>query len=249
MKRRVNGSTVAAKSPSGLHFVENYRTSRILRDNLVCSLSPDTVRDLDAISTPRMFTKGDILFVEGQEACGASVIRSGRVKLSASSADGKQLILRMAEEGQAIGLPGTITGKPYEVTAEALERTQVNFVRRGEFLQFLRKHSDAALRVATMLCHIYHATYQEVKYLSLSTSAPEKLARFVLDLAEVSTRDNGPIPTTLALTHEEIGEMIGSSRETVTRLFSTFKKKQWLELRGSTLIVKNRKALQELVQD
>ena len=71
-----------------------------------------------------------ILFVEGQEARGVFVICNGRIKLSASSADGKSLILRIAEPGEVVGLPGTISGKPYEVTAEALEPIQANFIPR-----------------------------------------------------------------------------------------------------------------------
>ena len=96
--------------------------------------------------------------------------------------DGKSLILRIAESGEIVGLPGTISGKPYEVTAETLEPVQANFIPADDFLNFLRTHGEVALRVAEMLSDIYHATCREVRYLGLSGSAAAKLARFVLDL-------------------------------------------------------------------
>jgi len=169
------------------------------------------------------------------------------VKLSAGSADGKSLILRIADPGEVVGLPGTISGKPYEVTAEALEPIQANFIPRESFLQFLREHGEAALRVAAMLSDIYQATYREIRYLGLSGSAAEKLARFLLDSTANQPSQDGHVHVTLTLTHEEIAAMIGASRETVTRLFADFKKRQLLQIKGSTLIIRNKAGLLSLV--
>ncbi len=219
-----------------------------MKDHLFCNLSPQALQNLDAISSSATYPKGAILFVEGQEARGAFVLCSGRVKLSTGSSHGKSVILRIAEAGEVVGLPGTISGKPYEATAEALEPIQANFLPRQQFLQFMHQHGDAATRVAEMLCHIYYATYQEVKYLGLSESAAEKLARFILDLAPPA-KDEAGIRIQLTLTHEEIAEMIGSSRETVTRLFASFKKDKLIEVHGSTLIIKDAHTLRGLIEE
>ena len=112
------------------------------------------------------------------------------MKLTAGATDGKALILRIAESGEVVGLPGTISGKPYEVTAETLEPVQANFVPRDDFLSFLRTHGEVAVRVAEILSDIYYATCREVRYLGLSGSASAKLARFVLDLAGEPVQDN-----------------------------------------------------------
>lgn len=174
------------------------------------------------------------------------------MKLSANSADGKSLILRIADPGEVVGLPGTISGKPYEVTAEVLEPIQVNFIPKDVFLKFLLENGEAALRVAEILSDIYHATYQQVRYLGLSGSAAEKLARFVLDHAAEHGKTQGPndspLRAPLTLTHAEIAEMIGSSRETVTRLFSDFKRKRLLEVHGSTLVITNKAGLENILQ-
>jgi CRP/FNR family cyclic AMP-dependent transcriptional regulator len=126
-------------------------------------------------------------------------------------------------------------------TREALEPIQANFIPRDVFLKFLREHGEVAVRVAEILSDIYHATYREVRYLGLSGSAGEKLARFLLDLAadrgKSSEVVNGSDRVALTLTHDEIAQMIGLSRETVTRLFADFKRKRLIEIHGSTLVI------------
>ncbi len=225
-----------------------------ISDKVFCDLSHTALEELDSIAVPATYPKGAILFVEGQEPTGVFVVCSGRVKLSAGSVSGKPLILRIAEAGQLVGLPGTISGKPYEATAETVEPIQAAFIPRKQFLQFLREHSDAALRVAEVLSNIYQATYQQVRYLSLSGSAAGKLARFLLRIARAhDTAGNGTvraeIQMTMTLTHEEIAEMIGASRETVTRLFANFKRRRLIEVHGSSLMIKDKAGLGRLFEE
>lgn len=250
-KRRIIRTSSAMKTPYGLEVIESCLTCPLTTERLFCHLSKPTLAGLDAIASSATYPKGAILFVEGQEPRGVFILCNGRVKLSASSAEGKSLILRIAEAGEVVGLPGTISGKPYEATAEALEPIQANFVPRDSFLNFLKEHGEVALRVAEMLSDIYHATYQEVRYLALSGSAAGKLARFLLDRTEIDgakqTEKGGPARAVLTLTHEEIAEMIGASRETVTRVFADFKRKKFVEVHGSTLIVRDPASLQKIV--
>ncbi len=238
----------AMKTPYGLQVIESCLTCPMQRDELFCDLSKPALAGLDSISSSATYPKGALLFVEGQDPRGIFVICNGRVKLSASSADGKSVILRIAESGEVVGLPGSISGKPYEVTAEALEPIQANFIPREPFLKFLREHGEAAVRVAEILSDIYHATYQEVRYLGLSGSATEKLARFLLDLTAVEGADKGTLRATLTLTHEEIAEMIGLSRETVSRLFANFKRKKLIEVHGSALVITNKAGLEKVFE-
>jgi CRP-like cAMP-binding protein len=101
--------------------------------------------------------------------------------------------------------------------------------------------------VAEILSDIYHSTLLEVRYLGFSSSTAEKLARFLLDLPATLAQNNGHLRATLTLTHKEIGEMIGASRETVTRLFAHFKRERLIEVHGSTLLITNRPNLQKLL--
>ena len=132
-------------------------------------------------------------------------------------------------------------------TADVIESTQSNFIRREDFLHFLREHGEAALRVAQQLGETYHSAIAEMRTIGLSHSAAEKLARFLLDLSADHAEEKGEIRLTLTLTHEEIAQMIGSSRETVTRLFADFKKKEFLQVKGSTLILKNKAGLESVL--
>jgi len=231
----------------GLEIIENCLACPYREELLFCHLSDAAIRCLASISASVAYPKGAKLFVEGQPPRGVFILCNGRVKLSTSSADGKTLILRIAEPGEVLGLPATVTGNCYELTADVFEPAQANFIARSDFLSFLKDHGEAALRVAEQLGEIYHSAISEMRTIGLSHSAGEKLARFLLEWAANSPEEKGQVRLKLTLTHEEIAQMIGSSRETVTRLLGDFRKKQLLQVTGSTLIIKNRRALESLL--
>jgi CRP/FNR family cyclic AMP-dependent transcriptional regulator len=235
------------KAPYGLEIIESCLPCPHREDWLFCNLPPAAVQGLAAITSPTAYPKGATLFVEGQSPRGVFILCSGRVKLSTSSADGKSLIVRIAEAGEVLGLPATVTGKPYELTAEVIEPARANFIARQDFLAFLREHGEAALRVAQQLGETYHSAIAEMRTIGLSHSVGEKLARFLLDLSPGDESGKDDVRLTLTLTHEEIAQMIGASRETVTRLFGKFKKEQLLQVRGSTVIIKNRAGLESVL--
>ncbi len=241
---------MAMRTRYGLQAVENCLTRPLLHDKVFSNLSGRAVEDLLEISSAATYEKGAVLFTEGGESRGVFVLGNGRVKLSARSASGKSLILRISEPGEVVGLPSAISGKPYAATAEVLEATQASFIPRDAFLDFLRRHGEASLKVAEILSDIYHATYQEVRYLGLTSSAAEKLARFILDLAGVQERsperEHGGQRVTLTQTHEEIAERIGASRETVTRVLASFRRKRLVETHGSSLSVTNQAGLEKI---
>src|SRR6516225_2661510 len=235
------------RAPYGLEIIESCLSCPHREDRLFCNLPALAVQRLAAITSAAAYPKGATLFVEGQSPRGVFILCGGRVKLSTSSADGKSLIVRIAETGEVLGLPATVTGKPYELTADVLEPAQANFISREDFLVFLRQHGEAALRVAQQLGETYHSAIAEMRTIGLSHSASEKLARFLLDLSEDRGDAKGEIRVTLTLTHEEIAQMIGTSRETVTRLFADFKKRQLLQVKGSTVIIKNKTELERVL--
>jgi len=169
------------------------------------------------------------------------------VKLSTSSSDGKTLILRISEPGEVLGLPATVTGTCYELIGDVIEPAQANFISRNEFLNFLKENGGAALRVAQQLGETYHAAVAEMRTIGLSHSAGEKLARFLLEWAANYPEEKGQVRIKLTLTHEEIAQMIGSSRKTVTRLLADFRRRQLVQVMGSTLVITNKSALQGIV--
>ena len=248
---RASGSILrpvtAMRAPYGLEIIENCVACPHREDRLFCNLPPDATQLLARITSPAVYPKGAMLFVEGQTSRGVFILCSGRVKLSTSSVDGRTLILRIADQGEVLGLPATVTEKAYELTAEVIEPTQANFIPRQDFLNFLREHGEVALRVAQQLGETYHSAIAELRTIGLSHSAGEKLARFLLDLSTDHAEKAGEIRVSLTLTHQEIAQMIGTSRETVTRSFTEFKKKNLVQVRGSTLIICSRAGLESLL--
>jgi CRP/FNR family transcriptional regulator, cyclic AMP receptor protein len=234
------------RAPYGLEIIENCVTCPHRGERLFCNLPAAAVERLATITSASSYPKGATLFVEGQPARGVFILCAGRVKLSTSSLDGKTLIVRISEPGEVLGLPATVTGKHYELTADVLEPTQANFIPRTDFLNFLRENGEVSLRVAQQLGETYHAAIAEMRSIGLSHSAAEKLARFLLEYCASHGTGRPEIRAKLTLTHEEIGQLIGASRETVSRLFAAFKKKQILQIKGSTLIVSNKAGLESL---
>jgi len=234
-------------TPYGLDIIENCLACKMRADHIFCDLPSAALRTFESIKYSTAYPKGAVLFVEGQEPRGIFVLCKGRVKLSLCATDGKTLILKIAEPGEVLGLSATVGGKPYELTAETVDPCQVNFVKRDDFLRFLKEHSDACLRVAEQLSDKYNTACREIRSLGLSHSAGEKLAKLLLEWSARNGEAAKAEPRVkLALTHEEIAQMIGTSRETVTRLFADLKKRQIVQSKGSTLLILNKAALKSL---
>jgi CRP/FNR family transcriptional regulator, cyclic AMP receptor protein len=210
-------------SPYGLDIIESCLSCKMKTDRLFCDLPASALQSFEAIKYATAYPKGAVLFVEGQAPRGIFVLCKGRVKLSICSTDGKTLILKIVDP------------------------CQINFVKREDFLRFLREHSEACLRVAEQLSEKYNTACREIRSLGLSHSAAEKLARLLLDWSARNGESSKQEPRVkLALTHEEIAQMIGTSRETVTRLFAELKKRQIVQAKGSTLVIRNKAALKSL---
>ena len=117
-------------SRCGLKIIQNPSASLARKEDVFCDSLGSSLTVLDTIIPPVAYPKGAVLFMEGQTACGLFAVCSGQVKLSTSSVGGKAIILKIAEAGELLGLPSTLSGKPYEVTAEVSETARVNFIPR-----------------------------------------------------------------------------------------------------------------------
>jgi CRP/FNR family transcriptional regulator len=234
-------------TPYGLQVTDSSVTGKLRHNAFLSDLPKQTVDDLEKIKYPSVFPAGAVLFVEGQSPRGVYLICNGRVKLTTASRDGKTLILRIAQPGEALGLHGTVSGKHHELTAETLQPCQLDFVKRDDFLRFLSSHADACLVAAQHLSHDCQSAYEMIRSLGLSHSVSEKLARLLLEWATKGEETDEGIRIKIALTHEEIAQLIGTSRETVTRVLGEFREKRFAQLRGSTLLIRNKAALEQLI--
>jgi CRP/FNR family transcriptional regulator, cyclic AMP receptor protein len=235
------------KSPYGLDIIESCVTCDLRSNGFFCSLPPAALKAFEDINTNISYPRGAMLFSEGQEPRGIFVVCQGKVKLTVTSADGKTIILKLAQPGEVLGLNATMADQPYEVTAETVEPTQLGFVKRQAFLRFLEEHGVASMHAAQQLSSQCQIAYEQIRSLGLSQSAPEKLARLLLEWAQKGSPGPRGVRVRLTLTQEEIGQLIGSSRETVTRLFADFRRKGLVERKGSVLWIRNPQQLQKLV--
>jgi len=211
-----------------------------------CQLSAPALNDFNAVKSSATYPAGALLFLEKQDPRGVFVLCSGQVKLSISSSAGKTLILRIAKAGEILGLMSVMSGNSFEVTAETVRPCQVAFVRRDDFLRFVAKHAEAYLGVVRQLTSNYNGACEQLRTVGLSASAPEKLARLLLDWSSDGKDNKQLTQVKLPLTHEEIAEFIGTTRETVTRTLGDFKSRNLLALQGSTLTISNRPALRAI---
>lgn len=234
-------------TPYGLEIVDNCQTCKIKREECFCNLSQAVLKSFSAISHQTTYPADATLFVEGQNPRGVFLLCSGKVKLSTSSRDGKVLILKMAGPGEMLGLSAVISGTEYELTAETAMPCQVNFVPRDPLLDLLQRHGEAGLRSAQALSREFQSAYRDIHDLILARSSAGKLAKLLLSWTPTSANTTKEIRVRSGLTHEEMAQMIGASRETVTRLLSDLRKKQLIRLEGSTLVIRNRTALEALV--
>jgi len=235
------------RAPYGLNIIDNCLSCPVREEHLFCNLSLPAIQKLNEIKSTAVYPKSTMLFIEGQNPRGVFVLCGGKAKLFTSGSDGKTIITKVSTAGDVLGLNATISNRPYEVTAEMLEPGQANFIARDALLQFLRQHGEVALRVAEQLSQNYYIAHEEIRTLGLMRSPSEKFAKLLLSWSVNVGEANEPVQVKMTLTHEEIAEMIGTTRETVSRLFSDFKKKQLLQTKGSSLIIRNKSALEKIV--
>lgn len=155
------------------------------------------------------------------------------VKLLTSSSQGRAIITRIAQAGDVLGLNAVVSGRPYGVLAEMMEPGQANFIRRDSLLQVMKDHGEVAVGIAKQLSWIYYTPHDEFVTLGL-THVAERLAQLLLSWsssARQSDESDDSLPVKLTLTHEEIGEAIGASRECVSSLLCKFRNHRMLQFR------------------
>ncbi|HEV2721196.1 MAG TPA: Crp/Fnr family transcriptional regulator [Thermoanaerobaculia bacterium] len=235
-------------SPYNLDIHNTCTECTVRAERLFCNMSVNSIAAVDAIKFTGVYPKGSLLFVEGEMPRGIFILCSGRAKLTTSSTEGKTLIVKIAEPGEVLGASATILGKPYEVSAETIEPAQLNFIKRDDFLKLLGTNAEACMHTAQQLSEKYHSAQREIRSLGLSQTTSEKLAKLLLDwCARGGEQTSKGIRLKVLLTHEEIAQMIGTTRETVTRLLSDFKRKKIIEMKGSSVFVLEKDSLETMV--
>jgi CRP/FNR family transcriptional regulator, cyclic AMP receptor protein len=211
-----------------------------------CNLSTLALRRFEEIGSSVSLPGHAVLFRESQLCNSVFVVCTGQLKLTTTSKDGRTMILRLAVPGDVLGLSATLGNMPHEVTAETVEPTVLRSIRKPDFLSFLATFSEVGEKASTSLAREYHAVYLDARRLALSGSAASRLAQLLFDWANTASCGNPDLRFTMALTHEELASMAGTSRETVTRLLNQFERDHLITRRGASITIVDPSSLAEL---
>ncbi len=214
---------------------------------MFCNLDEPALSDYARLGSETSYPKGTILFREEGPCQSVHILCTGQVKLSCTSKEGKTLVLKIAMPGDVLGLAAALSGSPHEVTAETLAQTQVKSIRRADFLLFIKRHGEVSLNAARALSEEYKSAFFDARRLALSGSAAARLASVLMDWGKgASSCGTCEMRFSMALTHEELGALVGSSRETITRTLSRFKREKLIQMRGSSILILAPKLLEQL---
>ncbi len=225
----------------------NCLTCAVRGTDCFCNLSPEALPYLQSIGTPMRFSAGEEVLREGYSADQVYVVCHGRVKLTASSPEGRLLIVRIAGPGDVLGLAEALRGIKHNVAAETLEPCEVKAIKRVQFLEFMERFYEVSRNAAISVASDYEGAMVSARRLALSGSAAQKLTSVLLDWGRMDpSHSGGAIEFRMPLTHEELGNMAGLSRETVTRLLAKFRQQGLIEQEGERMILRQPAKLETL---
>ena len=208
-------------------------------------LNEQHVRRFESTKRAKRYKKGTRLFEEGGAPNGVYVVVEGSVKVSVNSAQGKAMVLGLFGAGTVLGLAAAILGNTHALTAEAVQATEAVFIPRKQFLEEMRGQPLAAWHAAQLVSELCYFLLGKSATVDLSESADQKIARCLLGLLN-QTSPNGGAHIKLNLSQETFAQMVGLSRETVSRLLSRLRDKGVLDWRRSDFTIRNRRALEKL---
>src|SRR5271169_5364876 len=203
-----------------------------------CQMPDHLMTEFNKMGRITFYPGNATLLAEGQIPRGIFIICSGRAKMTVEARDGKTIILKVAGDREVLGVSAIVSSRPSPMTVTTIGFCQVKFIDQEDFIRLLETDSRTAMACATMLAREVTSTFGDVHDLLLARSSTEKLARLLLSWVEREPR-NRDLRVKSEFTHEEIAQMIGSSRETVTRLMCEMKRKELIRMEGSVLVIPN----------
>lgn len=193
--------------------------------------------DLESISVDCRLPCGVALFHENTPGTHVLLIHSGRVKLSCTSRDDRTLLLKVAVPGDILGLSAVVSRSCYEVTARTIAPTILRRVLEEPFRSFLATHVEASLLAAQTLSEAYRMAFADVRRLALSGSSAARLAGVLLEWGTAESIGKSEMRLTMALSHGDLGNLVGCSRETVTRTLGDFRRRKLIAIHGVSILI------------
>ncbi len=215
--------------------------------DLFQQLSSDKLRELELRCRAKKFPRGSPIYLPADEADGVLLLASGRVKICSFSADGKQAILTFIEPGELFGELAVLDDEAREEYAEAAEASQVILIPADEIRRMMNEIPEISLGITKLIGLRRRRIERRLKYL-LFRSNRERLTHLILELAEkygYATREG--VALSIKLSHQELANIIGSTRETVTVVLGELQAEGSLRLGRRRIVLTDVKRLAESV--
>lgn len=193
-----------------------------------------------------LHARGRVLFAEGEPARGVYILRTGRAMVSISSSEGRVVMLRTAQAGDVLGLNSVLQNCSYDTTVKTIEPSRTDFISRVELIALMQSSEAVSQAILEILSRELSELTDRAKLLLLPQTVSGRLARLLLAWSNGngSTSKIGRLDR--IFTHEEIAQMICSSRETVTRLLATLSRQQVIRMTSDSIVIQDRFALEKI---
>jgi CRP/FNR family transcriptional regulator, cyclic AMP receptor protein len=206
---------------------------------LFSSLDSLQKKILNEIIHIKEFKKNKIIFFEGDFADAFYIVQKGQVQIIKLCAEGKEKILSIMDPGDFFGEMGLIEGKKRSAMAKTSSVTSLIVLEKDKFLGFIRKNPEITLKIIVELSKRLRFSNQEVEELAF-LDVESRLKRLFLRIAETFSDENSnEVLIIKKITHQEIGKLIASSRETVTRIINKMTEENLLEVKNNLIYLKN----------
>jgi len=206
-------------------------------------LPENSLEMLDSILIEREFSRGENIFIEGDEAAGFYIIIKGRVKVYKLSVDGKEQILHIAGIKELLGAVSAFAGSPYPAHADALEKTKAFFLPRKDFQKLIQKEPSVVMNMmANLSMRLQHFT-RMIEDLSLK-EVPGRLAAYLLYLSRQSANSSS---VEIDISKGQLASLLGTIPETLSRILRRMNEKGILEVNGRKVKLLNKKMLNDIV--
>ena len=207
-------------------------------------LEPDAFDQLCRYAKHVTLKRGTTLFSKGDPGTNLIAVISGTIKISISSPDGRNAILNLIEAGEIFGEIALLDGQPRSTDAIANSNCELFIIDRREFIPFVRSQPTVAMKLIELLCARLRRTSDQVEQVILQ-NLPGRLASALLRLSE--KHKASPQGRTIAITQQEISEMVGMTRESINKQLRAWAARNWVRLEHGAIVVLDTEALQELV--
>jgi CRP-like cAMP-binding protein len=215
---------------------------------LFADLPAETMERLDRVAGMKAVKRRQPIYLPGDLGDAVYLLKSGRVKISRLSPDGKELTLAILEPGEIFGETDALQGAPRDEVAEALEDTVLCIVPRSEFEALLQRTPGLALRLTKLIGLRLRRIESRVEDL-VFRDVPTRLAHLLLDLArDLGVEDQRGLLLRARLSHRDLANLIGSTRETVSLTLGEFRREGLVETEGRQIIIRNREGLARLAE-